>query len=179
MTSYWPIYSNQSFWDSSQNSVKYDSFKPSKAQDAGMKKFQQYFYKFITLSCSDFRCLLKKWALIFLSFWSSHLNNYFNFHICLSFRPSICASVHKLVPILAVVSLTVTNKSCLVCVMSEKYECWVNLRPQWDRCSQGEAEVRILDFETTWSESQKLSLISKSLSDCCHARRSRAAYIQS
>ena len=33
----------------------------------------------------------------------------------------------------------------------------VTIRPQWDRCCQGEAEVRILDFKTTWSESQKVS----------------------
>ena len=39
--------------------------------------------------------------------------------------------------------------------MSEKYACWVTLRPQSDRL--GEAEVRILDFKTTWSEFQKPS----------------------
>ena len=31
---------------------------------------------------------------------------------------------------------------------------WVTLRPQLDRCCRGEAEVRILDFKTTWSEFQ-------------------------
>ena len=36
--------------------------------------------------------------------------------------------------------------------MSEKYAFWVTLRPQSDRCGQGEAEVRLLDFKTTWSE---------------------------
>ena len=49
------------------------------------------------------------------------------------------------------------NKSCLVCVKSEKYASWVTLRPQWDHCCRGEAEVRILNFETTWSEFQKAS----------------------
>ena len=39
--------------------------------------------------------------------------------------------------------------------MSEKYAFWVTLRPQSDHCCRGEAEVRILDFETTWSEFQK------------------------
>ena len=39
--------------------------------------------------------------------------------------------------------------------MSEKYAFWVALRPQSDRCHRGEAEVHILDFETTWSEIQK------------------------
>ena len=41
--------------------------------------------------------------------------------------------------------------------MSEKYSFWVTLRPQSDRCSRGEAKVRIIDFKTTWSESQKVS----------------------
>ena len=39
--------------------------------------------------------------------------------------------------------------------MSEKYAFWVTLRPQSDCCRRGEAEVRILDFKTTWSEFQK------------------------
>ena len=37
---------------------------------------------------------------------------------------------------------------------SEKYASWVTLRAQLDYCRQGEAEVRILDFKTTWSEFQ-------------------------
>ena len=41
--------------------------------------------------------------------------------------------------------------------MREKYACWVTLRPQSDCCRQGEAEVRILDFKTTWLEFQKES----------------------
>ena len=41
--------------------------------------------------------------------------------------------------------------------MSEKYAFWVTLRPQSDPCRRGEAEVRILDFKTTWSEFQKAS----------------------
>ena len=102
-----------------------------------------------------------------------------------------------------------------------KYASWVTLRPQSDRCCRGEAEVRILDFKTTWSEFQKpyqtaavrgeaeLRIynlkktsptqsrsqavvcvstprmyprsrvrVSKGLSDCCCARRSRATYTQ-
>ena len=39
--------------------------------------------------------------------------------------------------------------------MSEKYAFWITLRPQSDRCHRGEAEVRILDFKTTWSEFKK------------------------
>ena len=39
--------------------------------------------------------------------------------------------------------------------MSEKYALWVIVRPKQDCCCQGEAKVCILDFKTTWSESQK------------------------
>ena len=39
--------------------------------------------------------------------------------------------------------------------MSEKYAYWITLRPQSDLYHQGEAEVCILDFKTTWSEFQK------------------------
>ena len=92
----------------------------------------------------------------------TNLNNYFDFHVCLSFRLRLRrrlrrACVRKLAPISAVRSQNDTNKSCLVSVMSEKYACWVNLRPQWDRCSRGKAKVRILDFKTIWSEFQKPS----------------------
>ena len=45
----------------------------------------------------------------------------------------------------------------MVCVISEKYAFWVTLRPQSDCCGRGEAEVRILNSKTTWSESQKVS----------------------
>ena len=89
-----------------------------------------------------------------------NLNNYFDFHVCLSFHrcPSaVRVSLRKLAPIPASVSQTVTNKSCLVCVKSKKYASWVTLRPQWDRCRGGKAEVRKLDFETTWSDFQKPS----------------------
>ena len=41
--------------------------------------------------------------------------------------------------------------------MSEKCAFWVTLRPQSDHCCRGEAEVRILNFKTTWSEFQKAS----------------------
>ena len=64
------------------------------------------------------------------------------------------ACVPKLTAIPALVQQNVTNKSCLVCVMSEKYAFWVTLRPQSDRYRRGEAEVRILNLKTTWSEFQ-------------------------
>ena len=41
--------------------------------------------------------------------------------------------------------------------MCEKYAFWVTLRPQSDCCRRGEAEVRILNFKTTWLEFQKAS----------------------
>ena len=69
----------------------------------------------------------------------------------------MCPSVRRLAQILAVVLQNVTNKSCLVCAMSEKYAFWVTLRPQSDHCRRGKAKVRILDFKTTWSEFQKPS----------------------
>ena len=73
-------------------------------------------------------------------------------------RPSVRRpSVQKITQIPAVVSQNVTNKSCLECVIIENYSFWVTLRPQSDCCCRGEAEVCILDFKTTWSESQKVS----------------------
>ena len=94
-----------------------------------------------------------------------NLNNYFNFHVCLSFlRPlssvlhvSVCRCVRKITQIPAVLSQNFTNKSCLVCVMSEKYASWVTLRPQWDRYRQGETKVCLLNFKMTWLEFQKTS----------------------
>ena len=63
-------------------------------------------------------------------------------------------SPQKLTSISARVSQNVINKSCLACVKSEKYACWVTLRPQWEHSRRGKAEVCILDFKTTWSEFQ-------------------------
>ena len=75
----------------------------------------------------------------FKTTWAElYLNNYFDFHVCLSFRRLPFAvrrpCVRKLISIPAVVQQNVTNKSCLVCVISEKYASWVTLRPQLDRC---------------------------------------------
>ena len=52
-----------------------------------------------------------------------HLNNYFDFHVCLSIRGSVVLvpSPQKLTSIPASVSQNVINKSCLLCVKSEKY----------------------------------------------------------
>ena len=88
----------------------------------------------------------------------NNLNNYFRLHVCLSFCLSVCPSVRTshfhFFRFPAVVSQNVTNKSCLACVKNEKYASWVIIRPQWDCCCRGEAEVRIIDFKTTWSEFQ-------------------------
>ena len=89
---------------------------------------------------------------------SAYLNNYFDFHVCLSIRSfvrlSVRLCVRKLAQFSAVLSQNVTKKSCLVCDKSEKYAFWITLTPQLDRCCRGEAEVRIINFKTTWSEFQ-------------------------
>ena len=64
----------------------------------------------------------------------THLDNYFNFHVCLSIRPSVPSvssilCVQKLIPVYAVGSQNVTNRSFLLSVKSEKYAFWVTLRP--------------------------------------------------
>ena len=89
----------------------------------------------------------------------ANLNNYFDFHICLSIRrPSVRLfvrlCVRKLTEFPAVVSQNVSEKSCSVCDKSEKYAFWITLTPQLDRCCRGEAEVRIINFKTTRSEFQ-------------------------
>ena len=82
--------------------------------------------------------------------WKEYLNNYFRLHVCLSFR----TSHFHFFRFPAVVSKNVTNKSCLACVKNEKYASWVIIRPQWDCRCGGEAEVRIINFKTSWSEFQ-------------------------
>ena len=57
-------------------------------------------------------------------------------------------SYHKSAIVREWVCLTVW----LVCVQSEKYASWVNLTPQLDCSCRCEAEVRVLDFQTTLSE---------------------------
>ena len=57
-----------------------------------------------------------------------NLNNYFDFNVCLSIRPSVRSCVRKLTPISAVVSQNVTDKSFLVWGKTEIYAFWVILR---------------------------------------------------
>ena len=108
-----------------------------------------------------------------------NLNNYFEPHVCLSIRGSVCLSGSvrpNLTSCPASVSQNVTNKSCLVCLKSEKYASWVILRPQWDCCRRGEAEVRILNFKTTWSEFHHLPRVGpKQLCALAHLGCTRAA----
>ena len=63
------------------------------------------------------------WEMLLQIQSGTYLNNYFDFHVCLSVRPSVrhsvILSVWKLAPFPAVVSQNVTNKSCLVCVKSK------------------------------------------------------------
>ena len=54
-------------------------------------------------------------------------------------------SVGKLPPILAVISQNVNNKSCLLCVQSEKYAFWVTLRPVGSM-KQAEAKIHALRY---------------------------------
>ena len=84
---------------------------------------------------------------VFSIFWLPYLNNYFDFHVCLSIRVCVCPCVWKLTPLPAVIWQNVINKSWLVYVKSEKYAFWVTLTPQWDRCCWGKAEVRIIHFK--------------------------------
>ena len=77
--------------------------------------------------------------------------------LCPYVRTSVHTSHFHFFRFPAVISQNVTDKRCLACVKSKEYASWVTLRPQWDRCRRGEAEVRILDFKTTWSEFQKSS----------------------
>ena len=118
----------------------------------------------------------------FSTLWSigTNLNNYFDFHVRLSICPFVrfrpVPSAQKLTSIAATVSQNVTDKLCLVCVNSEIYASWVTLRPQLDRCHQGEAKVRILSFTTTWSEFHHLPRVGpKQLCALAHLGCTRAA----
>ena len=74
-----------------------------------------------------------------------HLNNYFDFQVCLSIRPSVhpwfcpfvVPSVRKLTSIPAVLSQNVTNQSYLECFESEKFAFCITPVPLGPRCTQG------------------------------------------
>ena len=67
--------------------------------------------------------------------------------------PSVCVSKNQL-QFLQYYNKMSLIKSCLVCVISEKYTFLVTLRSQSDCYRRGEAEVHIINFKTTWSEFQ-------------------------
>ena len=56
-----------------------------------------------------------------------HLNNYSNFHVCLSICHSIISSMCPKTSSNSFICIkNVTYKSCLVCVKSQKYACMVH-----------------------------------------------------
>ena len=81
-----------------------------------------------------------------------YLNNYFNFHVCLSirFRPFVCVSENQLHFLQSYHPENVTNKSCLVCVKSEKYTFLVTLRPLGSM-RQDKANLRSLQYQAKQS----------------------------
>ena len=82
---------------------------------------------------SKMHFLTEKWTFFCLSmFFKEVLHNHFNIYVNIL---SLTCPVTS--PIPDVVSQNFTNKSCLVCVKSEKYACWVTLRPQWDCYRRG------------------------------------------
>jgi len=107
---------------------------------------------FVHLSISRMYTLSRKY----------YLNNYFDFHVCLSiwFRPIVRFHLSENLRQL----LKSHHKMSII-----KVAWWVSwvknmhpgspssLRPKWDHCLQGEAEVCLLDFKTTQSEFQKAS----------------------
>ena len=111
-------------------------------------------------------------SLLLLTLLTSHLNNYLDCHICLSIPPWFCPCVRGSVRASVVPFVRVSEKKLHFLQYYHKkplikvawYVSWVKnmhpgltLRPQWDRCHQGEAEVRILNFKQTWSELHKVS----------------------
>ena len=114
-------------------------------------------------------------------FFPSYLNNYFNFHVCLSIR--VCVSVCLRVGVSAkkFPFLKWYHKVSLIkvawCMSSMK-----NMHPgspsdpSWTAAEQGEAKLHILDFKTTWSEFHHLPRVSpKQLCALAHLGCTRAA----
>ena len=108
------------------NETKVD-YLGKKANDEGLINFEK-----LRMVAKEVRSLMNMCS------GKNYLNNYFDFHVCLSFRPSVrpsgsvraVPSAKKLTSIPASVSQNVTNKSCLARVKSEKYASLVTLRPQ-------------------------------------------------
>ena len=73
----------------------------------------------------------------------SNLHNYFEIHVCLSLRRR---------PSSASVVVGVVRPVPLPIFISSEFQ-----KPSQTAAERGEAELRILDFKTTWSEFQKAS----------------------
>ena len=102
--------------------------------------------KKINLIIGLWNCLI---TLKIPNFWwlpikRSNLHNYFNIHVCPSFRRRRRPSRHTFeFSIPAGVWQSVTNISWLVCVNSEKYIFLVTIRPLWSM-RQGEGKLHTL-----------------------------------
>ena len=93
-----------------------------------------------------------------------HLNNYFDFHVCLSIRVCVCLFVRSFVRSFVCPKknhfLKSNHKISLIkvtwCVSSVKNMYpGSSSDPSWPTAEQGKAKLRILNFKTTWSEFQK------------------------
>ena len=86
-----------------------------------------------------------------LGLWTSerNLHNYFNLHVCPSIRRRRRPTFEFSIP--DVVSHSVTNKSSLICVKSEKYAFLVTTRPLGSK-RWGEAELHTLQDQERRSQ---------------------------
>ena len=127
-----------------------------------VKKCMYYRYKNINARCMSNQFLIYIFILAWGSQWlislnthvprlikvniyykgKANLHNYFNLHVCPSFRRRRRRPTFVF-PIPAVVLQSVTDKSCLICVKSKRYAFLVTTRPlgsmRW-----GEAELHTL-----------------------------------
>ena len=134
------FHKNQTFWK--KNLDFQILYLNSSLQSIPIKKFQSIDYPNQLLDHSLFWTNICFKSMICIL----NLNNYFDFHVCLSIRTSFCHSgrySQRLAPFPAVVWQNVTNKSCLVCVKSEKYTFLVTTRPL-ESMRWGEGELHTL-----------------------------------
>ena len=84
-----------------------------------------------------------------------YLNNYFRVHVCLSFRQSVSPSHFQIS-----LRLEVQRPSQTAAEQGEAELCILDFKTTWSEfqkpsqtaAERGGAELRILDFKTTWSE---------------------------